>query len=248
VHPRAPKWLGTVLAATSLVALKAAMNSAIGHLGFRYFIYRGHFPDSPSGSHDIQLDSTPAPWRELCSNYGMDFNWDPLHSRALREVTPILWSNVKTLHPALFGRARRLGVGTGVTQPLHGPGGQWSAVSFIKDRAGLRAERAILAALPQCQLLTTFTHDAVSRIIAQRLDVSLPPLRQASTALRLSERENECLALAALGKTMPQIARVLPISERTVAFHLANARRKLQVASLRHAVTKATSLGLIREA
>jgi DNA-binding NarL/FixJ family response regulator len=37
----------------------------------------------------------------------------------------------------------------------------------------------------------------------------------------------------------------MPISRRTVIFHLSNARRKLGAANSRHAITRAISLGLI---
>ena len=63
--------------------------------------------------------------------------------------------------------------------------------------------------------------------------------------MALSRRERECLVLAARGKTAAEIGRSLEISERTVTFHLTNARRKLGTASSPHAVVRAVSLGLI---
>jgi DNA-binding CsgD family transcriptional regulator len=42
-----------------------------------------------------------------------------------------------------------------------------------------------------------------------------------------------------------EIGNVLGIAERTVSFLLVNARRKLGAASLRQAISKAISLGLI---
>jgi DNA-binding CsgD family transcriptional regulator len=247
MHPQVATWLNMVVGVTSLVALKSVVDSVIHQLGFRYFIYRGHFPGLPSGENQIRIDTAPVAWHDYRQRREMDSSWDPLHVRALRTVTPILWCNVRPQHPDHFEKARELGLATGVTQPIHGPRGDWSSISFIKDRAGLRSERDVLAALPQCQLLTSFAHEAVERIITRRLDglIAVPrPVPESS----LSDRENECLQLAALGRTLQQIAGILPISERTVAFHLANARRKLNAASLRHAVTKAASIGLIRAA
>jgi DNA-binding CsgD family transcriptional regulator len=248
MHPQVATWLNLVVGVTTLVGLKSVVDSVIHQLGFRYFIYRGHFPGLPNGAYQIQLDTAPAAWHTYRQRPEIGSTWDPLHVRALRAVTPILWSRVKSLHPDHFEKARELGLATGVTQPMHGPRGDWSSISFIKDRAGLRSERDVLAALPQCQLFTSFAHDAVARIIARRLDASIAAEDRPGAACRLSMRENECLGLAALGKTIQQIAGILPISERTVAFHLVNARRKLQTGSLRHAVTKAASLGLIRAA
>jgi DNA-binding CsgD family transcriptional regulator len=50
---------------------------------------------------------------------------------------------------------------------------------------------------------------------------------------------------AAVGRTTSEIAEILPISERTVIFHLANARQKLGAANSRQAISKAVSLGII---
>ena len=61
----------------------------------------------------------------------------------------------------------------------------------------------------------------------------------------LSDRESQCLIQSARGKTTSEIGQALQISERTVAFHLSNVRRKLGAANSRHAVTKAFSLRLI---
>ncbi len=59
---------------------------------------------------------------------------------------------------------------------------------------------------------------------------------------RLSTREKDCLRWRALGKSDWEISQVLTISERTVKFHLENARGKLRAANTTHAVTKALTL------
>ncbi len=53
------------------------------------------------------------------------------------------------------------------------------------------------------------------------------------------------LTWVAAGKTTSEIAAIMPICERTVIFHLSNARRKLGATNSRHAISKALSLGLI---
>jgi LuxR family transcriptional activator of bioluminescence operon len=243
MHRQVSAWLDAMAGVRSLPALEGIIDFWICRLGFRYFVYHGGFPGSPGGTEEVLLDTTPAEWREHCTRRGMDSKWDLLCTRALRAAAPVRWCRIKSLHPEVFAPAREFGLATGVTLPVHGAGGQWSSISFVKDRAGMRAERTLLATLPQCQLLTSLAHDAVARIVAPRSDASAPPHEPCESAL--SGRESECLGLAAAGRTMSQIAAVLPISERTVSFHLANARRKLGVGTLRHAVTKAASLGLI---
>ncbi len=62
---------------------------------------------------------------------------------------------------------------------------------------------------------------------------------------RLNDREIEALMWAARGKTSEEIATILSIAERTVNFHLNNARDKLGVATRIQAAVKATIAGFI---
>jgi LuxR family transcriptional activator of bioluminescence operon len=61
----------------------------------------------------------------------------------------------------------------------------------------------------------------------------------------LSNRERECLALAAQGQTSKDIGVKLGISERTVHFHFDSIRSKLQAVNRQEAVAKAISQGVI---
>ncbi|MBB7652072.1 helix-turn-helix transcriptional regulator [Escherichia coli] len=58
-------------------------------------------------------------------------------------------------------------------------------------------------------------------------------------------REKEVMNLLKFGKTYTEIALILGVSERTVRFHINNVLRKLDVTSVRYAIFKATSEGLI---
>ena len=61
----------------------------------------------------------------------------------------------------------------------------------------------------------------------------------------LNDREIETLMWAARGKTSEEIATITSIAERTVNFHLNNAREKLGVATRIQAAVKATIAGII---
>jgi DNA-binding CsgD family transcriptional regulator len=61
----------------------------------------------------------------------------------------------------------------------------------------------------------------------------------------LTARERECLSWIAQGKTGWETGAILRISERTVVFHLHNARRKLGVHNRSAAVARAVRLGLL---
>lgn len=81
---------------------------------------------------------------------------------------------------------------------------------------------------------------------ASCLHVAIRRLQGWEEALpQLSEREQEVLRWAALGKTSWDISMILRISERTVHFHLQQAARKLKVSGRRAACARAIALGLI---
>ncbi len=65
------------------------------------------------------------------------------------------------------------------------------------------------------------------------------------TSARLNDREIEALMWAARGKTSEEISLIMAITERTVYFHLNNARDKLGVATRIQAAVKATMAGFI---
>ena len=63
----------------------------------------------------------------------------------------------------------------------------------------------------------------------------------------LSERENEVLHWASIGKTYEEIAVILNISERTVKFHMRNVVSKLKAVNAKHAIKKASDMHLLAE-
>ncbi|WP_346731313.1 helix-turn-helix domain-containing protein [Bradyrhizobium sp. 1] len=79
--------------------------------------------------------------------------------------------------------------------------------------------------------------------VASRLDV--PFVAQQLSGSELTQRERQCLAWTAQGKTVADIAVLVAISPRTVVFHLENARRKLGAASIAQCVAVALRRGLL---
>lgn len=243
---RGGPWLKRIVSAKSLADLEESVPRVVARLGFQYFFYHSHFPHLPARLRDARMDNAPPSWHKHCLRNGLDVTFEALRRVAEQQTTPVLWRDVGPYHRELFATARDFGFMTGVTQLVHGPGGQWSSISFIKSRSGSSAEREIRAALPQCHLLTCYVHDAAKSLVRRRFGSGI--LLRAAAPLPdsgLSQRERDCLMWAAVGKTTSEIAEILPISERTVIFHLANARQKLGAANSRQAISKAVSLGII---
>lgn len=233
--------LTRILAGRSKEELKEAALAAAGRLGFPYLLFTGSFSPREIGG-EIRFDNVPEEWHRRCGGR-RDLLPASLRRQALQEVTPLLWSQAAPEGSRPLARARDCGVATGVTCSVHGPNGQWSLTSFALPVSGPQAERHIVRVLPDCQLIACAIHCSAARIDGHVPDRSVP-LRRLANGL-LSERESQCLIESARGKTTSEIGHTLQISERTVAFHLANVRRKLDAANSRHAVSKALSLRLI---
>ena len=232
-----------MMTVASFADLKEELVRASGNLGFENYVLRARFPNLRTGFNEICFDNCPSGWRRHYLKHGAGAEVDPVRARAQQQATPILWRELFPQAPALARRAREFGFATGVILPTHAPAGQWSALTLIKPAGGVDAERAILDTMAEAHLLAAYVHEAAARIVRRRLDSSLSV--QPAPDLALSARERQCLVLAARGKTAAEIGRNLEISERTVTFHLTNARRKLGTASSPHAVVRAVSLGLI---
>jgi DNA-binding CsgD family transcriptional regulator len=237
------RWLRNVLGSGSLAQLREAVGANAIRFGFRYFVYHGGFPAGGGAGDDIYFDNCREGWSEIYLASASE--GARLLVRGRDEVTPALWSQVARGAPAFFDRARDFGLMAGSIHPVHGPRGEWSSISFVKDYGGVRAETEIRAALARCQLLASYVHDGVRRIVERSRGAAIAQAQPSPDASDLNERERQVLTWVAAGKTTSEIACIMPISERTVSFHLSNARRKLGAANSRHAITRAISLGLI---
>lgn len=237
-------WVRRVMTVASFPGLKAELQDASRKLGFDHFVHRARFPTLRTGFDEICLDNCPPAWRRYYLKERVTAESDPLRSRAMQQATPILWREVFPSNAPLRTKAAEFGFGTGVIFPVHGPAGQWTALTLIKKDGGVDAERAILSAMAEAHLLAVYAHEAGARILRRRMRSEVP-VSQPLPGHALSTRERECLVLAASGKTAVEIGKLLSITERTVGFHLGNARQKLGTESSQHAVIRAVSLGLI---
>jgi len=239
-------WLRPIVIAASLAELARSLGVATEQLGFQYFLFLGRFPNLRAEVHEFQLKNCPAGWQSDAA--ASNLAGDPLYRRALREVAPIFWRELVPFEQAWIAQARKFGLATGVTLPVHGPNGRWSSLSLIKNHGRAGAERDIRAGLGRCLLLTVFVHDVADRIIRRQVGSVIPVEPRKSESWGLTERERDCLIWIAAGKTIAEVACILSVTERTVVFHLVNARRKLGAANSYHAIMKAVSLGHIRAA
>lgn len=181
----------------------------------------------------------PSEWvsRYLERNY---LEADAVSLEGRRAPVPFQWRTALALPTygaearMVFDEAAAFGLHDGYTVPIHAAAGL-SVVSMAVDDLSLFKPRAARQR-HTVHLLAMLFHLACDRALAD----ALPP------APRLSPREREVLLWAAQGKTGWEIAQILKLTERTVTYHVENAKTKLGAGSRSQAVVMALSLGLIQ--
>ncbi|SMC80848.1 LuxR C-terminal-related transcriptional regulator [Rhizobium sp. RU36D] len=161
-------------------------------------------------------------------------------SAATNAVRPLDWNRLIAMEPKaalIAARLSQLGLPEdGLTFPLPSRAGR-SALLSISMASTHRDWRQF------CRLYGRDIQALAAQFHAALLDGRTSGGARETPGL--TERERETLAWAAAGKSYWEIAAILGISERTVRFFMANARRKLDVVTNAQAVAKAIWEGLI---
>ncbi|NJC47734.1 UNVERIFIED_ORG: LuxR family transcriptional regulator [Xanthomonas campestris] len=173
--------------------------------------------------------NAPGDMQHIWCEHGY-YQHDPVQQRATRRTTPFVWSYrsdgemegveyVGSQHRQVTRYLCDSGMGTGVTVPLHLPGGAFATFSAAVDAVAAEAPRLAEAQLSPFLLLA---HTFQAR--AQEL---LDPQERRCHHIALTRRERECLQYSAKGLTAKSIAAALNRSTATVNLHLNSAARKL---------------------
>jgi LuxR family transcriptional activator of conjugal transfer of Ti plasmids len=200
-------------------------------LGFRWFAYLRIVEGAPK-----LISSYPKSWTsryfDLCYE-----RLDPVVQRARLDHDLFGWTGGVAVplgtkdQRRFFEEAASFGIQGGVTMPIRGGFGGIAAFTLASDNRDLRPERLITSSKDVLRLIGLYfhTHLAARQLTGQTSTVN--PV--------LSQRERQCIAWAARGKTISDTAVLLGISPRTVTFHVENARRKLDATSIAQCVAEA---------
>jgi DNA-binding CsgD family transcriptional regulator len=186
---------------------------------------------------------TSIPWNRFPTGYEDAYRaleWDKIdpivqHIHCARR--PFRWADL-CAHADLTGKqkiflhqCRELGVHSGVTIPLHGPGTEIDLISLsLRDEKTDTADRLGMLYAISAQYWLKFN------------ELNDPP---APKEMHLTTKELECLRWCKEGKTNWEIGEIMSTSEKTVEFHLSNAIRKLGACNRITAVVIAIRCGLI---
>ena len=214
-------------AAHSMAQVKSAVRTFANRLGYRWFAHLSAY-----GSDVETTSNYPRPW-QVVYHESRFAEIDPVVMAAMRAEEAFSWSAEAlaldaTQEQRVFLQiAREFGVSAGTSIPVIGGYGRTSLFTLASSgrREGCRISCPVLAAM-----VATLVD-----VHAERCRHDEPPVHQ----VRLTKREKSCLSWVAKGYRDSETAKLLGTTERTVEFHLRNARRKLMAENRTHAVALA---------
>ena len=222
----------------SLPQLQQAFEKSLQDLGIRHFACCAHVDPLNPRSAPLVYQNYPADWVREFSESGR-YRIDPVFRYADERMVPFHWddpqfrASLTAAQLEILGDAAGRGLGHGYTVPIHPPGSQMASCSVVPDSSVI--ERGAWQAI---FTMSCFMFDAMLRV-AGPAECSRP------RSVQLSERERQCLELAAQGKDDWSIGSLLRISERTAHNHIERAKRRLGVCTRVQVIVHALSEGQI---
>jgi DNA-binding CsgD family transcriptional regulator len=221
-----------------LPQLRKVFESALQELGIRHFACCSHVDPLNPRNAGLVFQTYPEDWVRYFSESGR-YRIDPVFRYADERMVPFFWDDPAFragLTPAQLGilsEAEGRGLGHGYTVPIHPPGAAMASCSVVPD-SGLIERGAYQAVFT----MACFMFDAMLRGVAHEECTGTRPLQ-------FSERERQCLELAAQGKDDWSIGSLLRISERTAHNHIERAKRRLGVCTRVQVIVHALNDGQI---
>ncbi|WFP65630.1 MULTISPECIES: LuxR family transcriptional regulator [unclassified Mesorhizobium] len=226
---------------TNAADLRDALAETASSLDLPSFAYL--LPSLGSRRGTDLISTYPQPWTSHYLNSRYE-HVDPVVQQARLGPDAFRWDadggdlDLSTPQRQLMDEATQFGIRCGFTIPIHDRRGMFAALTFVSDERRPLFFRMIERYESALQLVAVFFH-----IQARRRLTSEPMV----DGVALSRRETQCLQWAARGKSDWDIGRILGISQRTAAFHLDNAKKKLGVrtktqAAIRFALSRSTDL------
>ena len=207
-------------------------------LGFQRFAYLHLSGDTP-----MLISSYPKSWTSRYFQLGYQ-QLDPVVLRARAQHALFAWGG-DTPAPAgnraqrrFFDEATTFGIRSGITVPIRAGFGRMAAFTLATGDREVHPERLSAEWKDLLQLVGLYFHAYLAARHDELARVQHP-------GVELTQRERQCLAWTAEGKTVADISVLVQISPRTVVFHLQNARHKLGASSLAQCVAEALRRGLL---
>ncbi|MGC3980373.1 MAG: LuxR family transcriptional regulator [Steroidobacteraceae bacterium] len=219
--------------------LTARFQDGMEQLGFRYFSICSHVDPLNPPPHAITVHNYPHAWMQIYSEQQL-YDIDPILQRAEQDPLPFFWDGAFRTHPVtgpqvkILLEAEKFGIAHGFTIPIH--------LSWMPG-----CLRASCSVVPAEEEVDSWNY-RIAELMANHLFVALmqeqAPWKN-STTVKLTDRERQCLSLAAEGKDDWSIGQLLRLSKGTVHTYVERAKQRYGVATRMQAVVQALAGGQI---
>jgi len=242
-----PPFLSALIAASAEGHdLLPYVESVTRYLGFENFLYAvSAMPELRQESKAYVFTTMPRAWVARYDQLAY-VEVDPRVTISWDSTAPLIWdqTNVRGHGPrcdAFLDDALKHGIASGVCFMLHAAHDGHVLIALNSSIPYNDAVRmpAITRNLPDILMFGHYFHEVFMRSV---VSIGAP---SASAGAPLSNRERQCLNLAAHGMTTDGIASELEISSRTVQYHFDNIRSKLGAANRQEAVAIAVRSRLV---
>jgi LuxR family quorum-sensing system transcriptional regulator CciR len=217
LHELALQLASLVEAAGDADELGRVLRAITLDLGFQYFALTHHVDVVAAGESAIRLHNYPTQWADYYDAQALGVS-DPVHRASHVTSVGFRWSQMPRMIPLtahdrrILALGRDQGIGDGFTVPANVPGEAHGSCSFASE-AGRPIQEAML---PIAQLAGAFAFEAARQLWSGRG-------KRDEQAPQLTDRQRDCVLWVARGKGDWEIARILGVSEETVARHIKQA-------------------------
>ena len=222
----------------ALDALHHAL-SALGYSALAYGATSGpRLPNGALASPIVKTRDFPTGWDKYWDHLS-----DPYYRLCATRTLALKWTEVQNdsclsdEEKACISHLDDRNLHYGVTIPMHMPNGSFAFVSAISANQYLYETGSSQQSINTVFALCHYFQNALFWNNCKPYETDKKP--------SLSRREEECLCLAAQGKTSEDIALILGLSNETVRTHLKHAIVRLNATNRAHAVAKAVHFGLL---
>ncbi len=227
------------LAAASFDDLRAVIASLEELTAFDRAVLLSVNARDGSLTHHVNYDFGEE-WGTLYQQRGFE-RVDPVMLRARLCGGPFRWEEAfagagADASAGFIEAARDFGLVEGIAYGCAARSSPERTILSLAAREGRDADRA----LALVTAVGPHVHEAYDR-----LRFRSAPAHSPLGPVALTAREREILAWTQDGKTYWEIGKIIGISQRTVKYHFARIKQKLDVVSVSHAVAKAMRLGLL---
>ncbi len=228
--------------AENLNDVASAFEACSRALDVRYFLYLASDVPFQHTEPPFVMSNADQEWRSRYVD-AAEYLTDPVVRTAMKTVLAFEWparpdpENLKKGEVEFLQNVSRYGMRYSAAVPLHGPGPAHAALCLMTESK--TREKLENCALFSLQMLGLNLHEVTRRLRTEGREPAGPG--------ELTDRELECVAWSARGKTSWETAVILDVTETTVNFHLTNAMKKLGVVTRPHAVARAVAMGLVND-